>query len=141
LYYQIKNAMKTTKITYWILTGILAAFMFMSSIPDVMYHPDAVAIITHLGYPTYFIPFIGVLKILGVIAILIPGFPKVKEWAYAGLVFDLVGAFYSHISVGDPASAWAFPLIALALVVGSYIFHHKRLAEKGRHEDSVSVKS
>lgn len=81
----------------------------------------------HLGYPPYLLPFIGVAKILGVIAVLVPGFPRLKEWAYAGLVFDLIGAFYSHLAVGDPVSYWIFPLIALALVFGSYFFYRKTL--------------
>jgi hypothetical protein len=71
------------------------------SIPDVLQIPMAVAIFAHLGYPTYLLPFIGIAKILGVVAVLVPGFPRLKEWAYAGLVFDLTGALYSHISVGD----------------------------------------
>lgn len=122
--------MKRTKTIYWILTGLMAALMLMASIPDVTLHSDAVAMITHLGYPEYFIPFIGVLKILGVIAILTPRFSKLKEWAYAGLVFDLVGAIYSHISVGDSASVWVFAIIALCLVVSSYVFYHKKESEK-----------
>jgi hypothetical protein len=99
----------------------MAAFMLMASIPDVLQIPQAVAIFRHLGYPTYLLPFIGVAKILGVVAVLLPGFWKVKEWAYAGLVFDLIGALYSHISVGDPPSAWGFPVIGLLLVIGSYL--------------------
>ena len=78
--------MKKTKIIYWIFTGLLAAGMLLGSIPDIMSTPEAVAIVTtHLGYPAYFIPFIGVAKLLGAVAILIPGFPRIKEWAYAGL--------------------------------------------------------
>ena len=119
--------MKTTKILYWIVTGLMAAFMLMASIPDVLVIPAAVDVFKHLGYPTYLLPFIGVAKILGVITILVPGFPRLKEWAYAGLVFDLIGALYSHISVGDPPSNWIFPIIGLLLVFGSYIFHRRKL--------------
>ena len=64
---------------------------------DIMSVPDAVALFNHLGYPTYLLPFIGIAKLLGVVAILIPGFPRIKEWAYAGFVFDLTGAMYSSI--------------------------------------------
>jgi DoxX-like family len=91
------------------------------SIPDVLQIPMAVAIFTHLGYPTYLLPFIGIAKILGVVAVLVPGFPRLKEWAYAGLVFDLTGALYSHISVGDSPANLAFPVIGLLLVIGSYL--------------------
>jgi uncharacterized membrane protein YphA (DoxX/SURF4 family) len=119
------------KIVYWIVTGLMAAFMLMASIPDVLQIPEAVAVFKHLGYPTYLLPFIGIAKILGVITILVPGFPRLKEWAYAGLVFDLIGALYSHISVGDPPSNWIFPIIGLLLVVGSYVFHRRKLNYQG----------
>lgn len=60
-------------------------------------------------------------KLLGVGAVLVPGFRRLKEWAYAGLVFDLSGALYSHVSIGDPPSVWVFPIIGLLLVGGSYL--------------------
>jgi hypothetical protein len=121
---------KTINIVYWIFTGLFAALMLLSSIPDVIMHPEAVAIVnTRLGYPAYFLPFLGVAKLLGVVVILLPGFPRIKEWAYAGFVFDLIAAMYSHISVGDPPAQWMFIFIPLILLAGSYIFHHKRLKE------------
>ena len=112
------------KIAYWIVTALMAALMVISAIPDVLMVPEAVEIFAHLGYPKYLLPFIGVAKILGVITVLAPGLRRLKEWAYAGLVFDLVGAFYSHISVGDPVASWIFPLLGLALVTGSYFLYH-----------------
>jgi hypothetical protein len=130
-----------TKTAYWISTGLLSAFMLMTSIPDVIMHPDAIAMIKHLGYPAYFIPFIGAVKISGVIAILTPGFNRLKEWAYAGLVFDLVGAFYSHLSIGDAVSVYIFPLIGLALVSMSYFLFRKRVELKYENVLAASVKS
>jgi len=112
------------RIAYWIVTGLMAAFLVISAVPDVIYHPGAIEIFQHLGYPVYLLPFIGVAKILGVLTVLIPGFTRLKEWAYAGLVFDLVGAFYSHLSVGDPASFWLPSVFALLLVAGSYFLYH-----------------
>lgn len=123
--------MKRVSLSYWILTGLMAAFMLMASIPDVLLIPAAVALFTHLGYPTYLLPFIGIAKILAVISILVPGFHRLKEWAYAGLVFDLVGALYSHISVGDPPGNWIFPIIGLLLVVGSYVFYRRKMNYQG----------
>jgi uncharacterized membrane protein YphA (DoxX/SURF4 family) len=117
--------MKSRRTLYWIFTGLMAAFMLMASIPDVLQIPQAIAIFTHLGYPTYLLPFIGIAKILGVVAVLLPGFWRLKEWAYAGLVFDLIGALYSHLSVQDPPSAWGFPVIGLFLVTGSYFFYRE----------------
>jgi hypothetical protein len=119
--------MKKIKIIYWIFTGLLVALLTLSSIPDIMSVPDAVAVFNHLGYPTYLLPFLGVAKLLGVVAILIPGFPRIKEWAYAGFVFDITGAMYSSISVGDPASGWLIFIISYILIAGSYMFHHKKI--------------
>jgi hypothetical protein len=99
----------------------MSAFMIMSAIPDVTRSAEAVTTFAHLGYPAYLLPFIGVAKLAGVAAVL-AGSPKVmKEWAYAGLVFDLGGALYSHLSVGDPASTWKYAVIGLILVTGSYV--------------------
>ena len=121
--------MKKTKITYWIITGLTAALLGMGAIFDAVSAPAAATEITHLGYPVYLIPFLGVAKLLGVTAILIPGFPRIKEWAYAGLVFDMTGALYSHISFGDPAIVWAFIFIPLLLLAASYILYHKKLSQ------------
>ncbi|GAC1427053.1 MAG: hypothetical protein NVSMB7_03780 [Chitinophagaceae bacterium] len=102
--------------------------MLVTSIPDIISAQEAIAIVTkHLGYPAYFVPFVGVAKFLGAIVILIPGFPRLKEWAYAGLVYDLTGAVYSSICVGDAASKWWPILFFYAVLACSYIFYHKKL--------------
>lgn len=114
--------MKRTNIFYWICTGLLGTLILLGAIPDLIMHPQAIEIFKHLGYPAYLLPFLGVAKILGVIAILVPGFPRIKEWAYAGLFFDLSGALYSHIAIGDPAANWLpILLFGLPLLVGSYL--------------------
>jgi len=112
---------------YWILTGLAAAFMLMASIPDVLQISAAVDIFTHLGFPPYLLPFLGLAKILGVVVILLPMFQTLKEWAYAGLVFDLIGAFYSHVSVGDRPNDWIFSIVGLLLVVISYAFYRWKM--------------
>lgn len=122
--------MKTTKILYWVFTGLFAAMMLLSAIPDLLVTPDAVNIMSvQLGYPDYFIPFIGVAKVLGVIAILVPGFPRIKEWAYAGLFFDLIGAAYSSVYVLTknhlPLGGTAFLLLPIGLGILSYNWYHK----------------
>jgi hypothetical protein len=120
--------MKKVNTVYWVCTGLFAAFMLAGSIPDVIMHPAAVELVNkHLGYPTYFLPFIGVAKVLGVVAILAPGRPALKEWAYAGFVYDLVGAMYSHISVGDAPTQWLIIFLPLLLLAGSYALHRRRL--------------
>jgi hypothetical protein len=120
--------MKKIKILYWIFTSLFAFMMLGSAIPDILSLPTAVqGMHDGLGYPVYFIPFIGVAKTLGVIAILVPGFFKIKEWAYAGLTFDLIGATFSIIASGAGVSNWIFMILPLSLAFLSYRFHHKRL--------------
>ncbi|MDQ3290263.1 MAG: DoxX family protein [Bacteroidota bacterium] len=117
--------MKKTKIIYWVFTGLLVAMLGVGSIFDAISDPEAIDYVTRLGYPGYLVPFLGVAKLLGILAILIPGYPRVKEWAYAGLIFDLVGAMYSHISSGDATGTWMLLFIPIFLVAGSYIYYHK----------------
>jgi hypothetical protein len=90
--------------------------------------PEWVEIFKMLGYPIYMLPFIGVAKLLGVIALLVPGFPRLKEWAYAGMFFDLTGAVYSGLMVGGFDPKMLIMLIPYVLGGLSYIYHHKRLS-------------
>ena len=101
--------------------GLMAAFMVFASIPDILQIPEAVSIFGHLGYPRTLLPFLGTAKTLGVVAVLVPGVARLKEWAFAGLVVDLIGALYSHLSVGDGPSVWMPAVIGLLLVSGSYV--------------------
>lgn len=120
--------MKKTNIIYWIFTGLLAASTLMSAATAILKLPSTVDMIsTHFGYPIYFIPFMGVAKLLGVIAILIPGFRRIKEWAYAGLTFDLIAALYSQIAIGDPPSKIMFMIIFFIILGFSYTYYHKKL--------------
>jgi hypothetical protein len=118
--------MKKTKILYWIFTGIFSFFMLGSAIPDIVSADLAVNGFAGLGLPAYLVPFVGVAKALGVLAILVPSFPKIKEWAYAGLAFDLIGAIYAMISVGIPAGDWMPVFIPIAFGVLSYVFYHRK---------------
>src|ERR1700755_260701 len=124
--------MKKTKILYWVFTGLFAAFMLSSAIPDLLVLEDAAKFITDLGYPRYLVAFLGVAKLLGSIAILIPGFPRIREWAYAGLTFDLIGATYSVYCVPMPEGKWYYMVPFLALPLLAYIFYHKKLALTGK---------
>ena len=120
--------MKKTKILYWVFTGLFAFVMFGSAIPDVFSQPIAIqGMHTNLGYPLYLIPFVGIAKWLGVAAILIPGYPRIKEWAYAGLFFDLTGATYSIIASGINKEQWVFMIIPIGLGILSYVYYHKKL--------------
>jgi hypothetical protein len=121
---------KTINIVYWISTIIFAGLMIFSSYGGLQPTPQAIQILHDgLGYPIYFIQYISYAKLLGVIAILIPGLNKtVKEWAYAGLFFDLAGAFYSGIAASgkfDPIILTMFIWIIPGII--SYIFWHKKI--------------
>lgn len=119
--------MKKIRIIYWIFTGLFAVAMFGSAVPDILVIDMAVEGFKQMGMPVYLVPFLGVAKLLGVIAILIPGYPRIKEWAYAGLCFDLVGAAYSVMSIGMPVAAWIPMIIILAIGLLSYLYYHKKV--------------
>jgi hypothetical protein len=118
--------MKKIRILYWVLTIIFAGFMAFTAVTDALLTPEAVKFMNHLGYPNYFTHFIGIAKILGSIAILVPGFRLIKEWAYAGLFFDLIGAVYSNLMVDGPN---ALMLITMVLLFGfgiaSYLLNRR----------------
>ncbi|HYC30217.1 MAG TPA: DoxX family protein [Chitinophagaceae bacterium] len=122
--------MKKINIAYWTFTSLFAFMMLGSAIPDVVSARIAVEGFGQIGLPAYLVPFVGIAKTLGVIAILWPGNPRLKEWAYAGLVIDLTGATYSIFASAQPASAWAPMALPLALAAGSYYFYQKRLQLK-----------
>src|SRR5882724_196030 len=123
---------KRNKIIYWVTTGFLAFGMLANGLAQIFHAKGFVDIIAacvgffaplrHLGYPSYFLSIIGVWKILGVIAILIPRFKLVKEWAYAGFFFAMSGAVFSHIALGDPMNEIAPSLVLLILIVVSWYF-------------------
>jgi hypothetical protein len=121
--------MKKINIIYWIITGLFSAFMLFSSVPDILSTPDAITFMNKLGYPNYIIPFLGIAKLLGIIAILIPGFPLIKEWAYAGLFFDLIGATYSNIAVAGMDPQILFMVLPISFLFISYYLYHKRLRQ------------
>ena len=118
--------MRSGNIAYWICTGLLAAFMAISSIPDLLGVPQALTVFERLGYPAYLLPFLGIAKLFGVAALLAPGWPRIKEWAYAGFAFDSLGALYSHVYVGDPFSQWWGALLGFVLLVSSYLMFDAR---------------
>jgi uncharacterized membrane protein YphA (DoxX/SURF4 family) len=119
------SSSKRDRIIFWISTGLFSAFMLSSAIPNIMSTQEWVDVFKMLGYPAYMLPFLGVAKLLGSIAILIPGFPRIKEWAYAGMFFDLIGAVYSGLAVGGFDPQMLVLLVPFGLGALSYIYHHK----------------
>lgn len=113
---------KRNKIIYWIATIWLALGMLSTGTVQLIKGQEVVNSIIHLGYPSYLLTILGVWKILGVAAILIPKFPRLKEWAYAGFFFAMSGAAISHIVSGDPASEIFPSLLLLILTAVSWYF-------------------
>ena len=108
--------MKTRNIAYWITTGLTAFVFLLGGAFDIARPAQVVEAMTKLGYASYVAVILGVWKVLGGITVLIPRFPRLKEWAYAGMVFDLTGAAASHAACGDPPSNIATPLIIMCIV-------------------------
>jgi uncharacterized membrane protein YphA (DoxX/SURF4 family) len=113
---------KRDKIIYWIATIWLSLGMVSTGIVQLIKLKEEVEMMEHLGYPLYFLTIIGVWKILGVIAILVPKFPLIKEWAYAGFFFAMSGAVFSHLAVGDDAKEFFGPVLLLVLTAVSWYF-------------------
>ena len=114
---------KRNKIIYWVATGLLAFGMVSQGFAQLLHTEGYVDIISvHLGYPLYLLNIIAVWKLLGVIAILVPRFNLVKEWAYAGFFFVMSGAVFSHIAAGDSVIEMLPALSLLILIVVSWYF-------------------
>ena len=116
---------KRNKIIYWIATIWLALGMVSTGAVQLFKAKEGqggVDMITHLGYPIYLITLLGTCKILGVVALLIPKFPLLKEWAYAGFFFVMSGAIFSHIAAGDSLMEIVPSLLLLILTVVSWYF-------------------
>jgi hypothetical protein len=110
--------MKAKRIVYWTMTSLIAFFIGGGGISQVWrYFADPHGVVAELGYPMYFFGILGFWKALGAIAILAPGFPRLKEWAYAGIFFDLTGAAASCAAVGG-YGAYAFHVIAPLILTG-----------------------
>ena len=113
---------RRNKIIYWIATVWLALGMVSTGIVQIMQVPEEVAMMTRLGYPFYFLTIIGVWKLLGSIAVLVPRFAILKEWAYAGFFFTMTGAIISHLVAGDDTTELFGPTLLLVLTVVSWYF-------------------
>lgn len=114
--------MKTTRIFYWVSTGLVALGMAMSG---VMYLSKADMLVegfSKVGLPLFLLPFLGLAKLLGAIALFIPKQPKLTEWAYAGFTFTFLGAVWTHLSTGTP---FVSPLVFLAVLATSYLLKRK----------------
>jgi hypothetical protein len=124
-----KITVKTTKgwrMLYWTSTIFIAFAFAASGAADLLRVPDVAKGIARLGYPAYFPMILGMWKLLGSTAIIIPGLPRLKEWAYAGMFFTLTGAALSHAVVGDPVGKILVPLALLAAAMTSWTLQPAR---------------
>ena len=114
------NSLNSKHILYWITTILVATEFMVGGVMDIFQLPPFFSIVIHLGYPGYITFIIGTWKILGAVAIVVPRFPRLKEWAYAGMAFNMIGAAASHIAVGDKIGMLVAPLIFTGLVFASW---------------------
>ncbi|WMX54890.1 DoxX family protein [Peribacillus sp. R9-11] len=110
-------------IAYWTVTLLLAAAIMLSGIGQLMQYGGNVELVTNLGYPLYILTILGIWKVLGVIALVVPGFPRLKEWAHSGIFFLMTGAALSHAfanDYGDYGFHIILPLSYAALNIASW---------------------
>lgn len=132
---------KLRTFAYWGATGLTAFVFFAGGLADVLRAPAVTAAMAQLGYPGYFALILGAWKVLGAIAIVVPRFPRLKEWAYAGMFFDLTGAAFSHAAAGDPVSKIVTPLVILGLVVASWALRREARAGASVGRSSIAAPS
>jgi len=108
------------RLVYWISTGLLSLAFAVSGVANLLQIESVRDVVEGLGYPLEMMTLLGFLKLAGVVIILMPGYPRLKEWAYAGFAFNLLGALWSHLSFGDSLSTVSAPIALLILVALSY---------------------
>jgi DoxX-like protein len=108
------------KVTYWATTGLLAAMSVFAAFSYLSGSPEAVAGFTHVGYPQQLRILLGIAKLAGAIALIVPGLPVLKEWAYAGFAFAWIAAFVAHYQAGDGPMSF-LPLVLLVFLGISYV--------------------
>jgi hypothetical protein len=113
--------MDKRQVGYWAAVGLFSAVYFASGVADVFRLGPVPATLAHLGYPVYVASILGPWKIAAVVALLAPAMPRVKEWAYAGIVFDLTGGLVSHLVNHDPLPKPLVPVIVLGFALTSYL--------------------
>jgi uncharacterized membrane protein YphA (DoxX/SURF4 family) len=108
-------------VAYWVSTTLVVFELVLGGVWDVLRVPQARGLIERLGYPPYFLSILGIWKLLGAVALVIPRFPRLKEWAYAGVLFDLTGAVASLWASGlIDAGTMVYPIIMMGVAVSSW---------------------
>jgi len=132
---------KRNKIIYWVSTLWLALGMTSTGIVQFIKMKEEVDLFNRLGYPIYFLTILSIWKILGVVAVLIPRFPLLKEWAYAGFFFAMSGAVFSHIASGSTAMDYFGPVLLIVLTVTSWYFRPEERKVVSGHQEISNRKS
>ena len=117
---------RSREITYWIATAISAVAFAVPGVLNLAHAPHVAQDMAHLGYPSYFSTILGTWKLLAALAILAPASPRLKEWAYAGMIFDLTGAAASRAITGDSPATIAIPLVIAGVVAISWTLRPAR---------------
>ncbi len=130
--------MSTRTLGYWLATGVTVFMLLSGGLAYLLRADFAVAGVTALGYPAYVVTILGAWKLLAVPALLVPGFDRLREWAYAGVMFDLTGAAASHLAVGDPV--WHQVVIG-ALLVAAFASRALRPAARAAVEPALRVRA
>jgi len=123
---------KSKTVAYWVTTTPLALELLVGSVLDLTRRPYAVGLMTHLGYPIYMLTILGIWKLLGAIAVLAPGYPRLKEWAYAGTIFNMTGAVVSHVVCGDGVGGFLVPASFAGLAIASWALRSPDRALQGQ---------
>src|SRR5262244_1625098 len=135
-------SMKRKSISYWVVTAMVGFFIGSGGAAELAHMPGNVEGLVQLGYPVYFATIIGFWKVLGAIAILVPGFPRLKEWAYAGIFFNMTGAAATGVFTHSAAWHVVVDLILAALAVASWALRPASRRLEGpifvKHAEEVS---
>ena len=123
--------MEPRSLVYWLTTGVFCLVLSFSGVTHFLHAEFMVENMSLLGYPVYVMTILGSFKLLGVATLLAPRLPMLKEWAYAGFTFNLIGATASHLFAGEPFSHWIRPLVVLGIGAVSYLYRpaSRRLAD------------
>ena len=125
------NPIRATKIMYWMTTVLVAAAFFVTGVGNLVPVAHIARDMSHLGYPPYFLCILGTWKILGAVAIVLPKAPRLKEWAYAGIIFDLTGAVFSRAASGDAVMMVIVPVAIAGVAMISWALRpEKRILKR-----------
>ena len=136
----IPSSSKTTNVVYWITTALVALMMLQGGVFELMHNEGSVQVMKALGYPDYLNTILGIAKLLGVAAILLPVPRTLREWAYAGFTFDVGGAIASFVASGQVNVTLLIPIFSLALVLTSYWMWRRREAMAGMTASSPAAR-